>query len=95
MSTFIVFLSLLIRLYILGGRTIWPYAGVTVAANTGDGILWYNLYRNERTDYTTQHQGCGVISGSKWISNKLIGYNNQWNTIKCGLSNNSKFDLFG
>ena len=94
-STFIAFLSIAISRYILGGRTIWPRAGVTVAANTGDGVFWYNLFRNEKADYTTQHQGCGVISGSKWIGNKLIGYNNQWNTINCGLSNDKKFDLFG
>ena len=90
----IIFISPLITLYILGGRTIWPNAGVTASANTGDGLLWYNLFRNEILDNTTEHKGCGVITGSKWIGNKWIGYNNQWNTINCGLSKDKKFDFF-
>ena len=80
--------------YHSGGRTIWPLAGVTSSAQSGDGILWYNVFKNEKIDNATYHQGCGVISGSKWIGNKWIGYNNQWNTIKCGLSENEKFDVF-
>ena len=81
-------------LNILGGRTIWPLAGVTTSAESGDGILWYNSLRSEKLDYSLAHQACAVISGSKWIGNKWIGYNNQWNSIKCGLSKHDKFDLF-
>ena len=80
---------------ISGGRTVWPLAGVTTSAQSGDGILWYNLLRSERLDNSVNHQACGVISGSKWIGNKWLGYNNQWNTIKCGLSEHDTFDLFG
>ena len=90
-----VFLSQAILLYTLGGRTIWPHAGVTTSANDGDGILWYNLFRNGKVDNGTLHKACGVISGTKWIGNKWIGYNNQWNAIKCGLYEDKKFDLFG
>ena len=51
-------------------------------------MVWYNIFRNEASDLDTTHMGCGVISGSKWIANKWIGYNSQRNTNMCGLFQN-------
>ena len=77
-----------------GGRTIWPFAGVTAVQEVGNGLFWHNLFRNEDSDLATTHMACRLISGSKWIGNKWIGYNSQWNTKNCGLSENDSFNLY-
>ena len=47
-----------------------PHVGVSYFPEIGDGVLWHNLFKNERPDKYTAHMACGVISGSKWIANK-------------------------
>ena len=54
---------------------MWPYAGVSVFPEKGDGIFWHNLYTDTKTDELTLHRACGVLLGNKWIANKWIGMN--------------------
>ena len=75
-------------LHFLGGATVWPFARISVFPEKGSGILWYNLNRSGDVDYFSIHKACPVILGNKWIGNKWIRYNAQWevNTKNCGLS---------
>jgi len=66
-----------------GGATIWPYAGISVFGKKGSGIFWHNLRRSDIPDIYTQHSACPVLLGQKWIGNKWVGYNSQWNRRKC------------
>ena len=70
-----------------GGATVWPYAGVSVFPKKGDATVWYNLLRSSDLDLFSIHKGCPVILGGKWIGNKWISVNGQWDGIdsKCGL----------
>ena len=74
-----------------GGATVWPHAGVSVFPDKGDGIFWHNLFTDFGVDELTTHRACGVLFGSKWIANKWIGINAQWNTTRCSLHSESTF----
>lgn len=55
-----------------GGETIFPEAGMSVAANQGGAV--YFRYMNERRqlDPLTLHGGAPVLSGDKWIMTKWM-----------------------
>ena len=78
---------------ILGGATVFPYAGISVLPEKGDSLFWYNLDKSGEKDHYTIHMGCPVLLGNKFIGNKWIGYNAQWNGKKCGFSMSAKFNL--
>ena len=77
---------------IAGGATVWPFAGTFTFPEKGSGIMWYNVFRNSDADLMSIHNACPVILGNKWIGNKWISYDAQWNTFKCGLSEGSISD---
>ena len=58
----------------------------------GDGIYWHNLIRRDDLDVHLTHKACPVILGTKWICNKWIGYDSQWNieNQNCALSENAR-----
>ena len=70
---------------------MWPYAGISVFPEKGTGILWHNLIRNGRADVYTKHASCTILQGNKWIANKWMGYNAQWNGTKCDLYPGKRF----
>lgn len=74
-----------------GGATVWPNAGITVFPEKGSAIWWYNLRPSETPDHFTRHSACPVLLGQKWIGNKWVGYNAQWNGKKCVLDKNELF----
>lgn len=76
-----------------GGATVWPYIGVSVFPEKGDGIYWYNLLRKHAIDGHSGHRACPVMLGSKWICNKWIGYDAQWKheNNKCALTEKTRF----
>jgi len=76
---------------IAGGATVWPFAGISVFAEKGDGIFWHNLYTDMTVDDFTIHRACAVLLGNKWIGNKWIGINAQWNTTGCSLERQTTF----
>ena len=77
---------------ILGGATVWPYAGISVFPEKGSGILWYNRLRNNDLDFYMKHTACTVLLGNKWIGNKWIGYNAQWSGPNCALFPYAKYE---
>ena len=68
-----------------GGATVWPYAGFQVFGRKGSGLFWHNNFNSDINDAFTQHAACPVLLGAKWIGNKWVGYNAQWNRRKCRL----------
>lgn len=60
-----------------GGHTVFTQLGIAAYANKGDALMWHNLYKNGTGNSFTEHAGCPVISGSKWVMNK-------WFKLKSG-----------
>ena len=83
----------LIVIFLSGGATVWPFIGVSVFPEKGDGIYWHNLLRRNELDVHLTHKACPVILGTKWICNKWIGYSSQWNIEKhkCALTENARY----
>ena len=50
----------------LGGATVFPNLGVSIAPEKGSAAFWWNLFSNGASDTYTVHGGCPVIVGSKW-----------------------------
>ena len=74
-----------IKIFSLGGATVWPYAGISVFPEKGAGIFWHNTLTDADPDEFTQHTACAVLLGNKWIGNKWVGYHAQWNRKKCDM----------
>ena len=49
----------------------------------GDAVFWINLKSSGPVHPLTSHNGCPVIVGSKWITNKWINYFDQYEKFKC------------
>lgn len=71
---------------IAGGATVWPYAGISVFGKKGAALFWHNTFSSDIPDKYTRHVACPVLLGQKWIGNKWVGYNAQWNGRKCLLN---------
>ena len=69
-----------------GGATVWPYAGISVFPEKGSAVFWHNVRASDVPDIFTRHAACPVLLGQKWIGNKWVGYNAQWNKKKCRLN---------
>ena len=67
----------------LGGATAFPNVGVSVAAERGSAVFWWNLLSNGMLDVRTVHGGCPVLVGSKWITNKWIRWKHQQLKMPC------------
>ncbi|KAL8571786.1 hypothetical protein ACOMHN_058150 [Nucella lapillus] len=68
-----------------GGNTAFLRAGISVAPRKGMALFWYNFPPDmENADTLTEHAGCPVLVGQKWIANKWIWtYGNTFNR-PCG-----------
>ena len=70
-----------------------PFADVSVSPEKGAAIIWFHSFINEDPDPMSIHASCPVLLGHKWIGNKWIGYNPQWNTTACGLGEANLFKI--
>ena len=77
----------------LGGGTVFPVLGLRAQAVKGDAVFWINLFPSGRNDYLTNHGGCPVLVGSKWITNKWIGGFDQMfgQNYKCRLDKSQRY----
>ncbi|EDV30497.2 uncharacterized protein Dana_GF23326 [Drosophila ananassae] len=55
-----------------GGATIFTKLNLTVFPQSGSALFWYNLDNWGNEDKRTEHAGCPVIVGSKWIMTKWV-----------------------
>jgi len=79
----------------MGGGTVFPLLGIRSLPVEGDAIFWLNTLSDGSCDLLTKHGGCPVLVGSKWISNKWIGYNDQGlEHNPCGLREKDQFNTF-
>ena len=75
--------------------TVFPLLGLRSPAIEGDAIFWLNTNSDGSTDNLTRHGGCPVLVGSKWITNKWVGYLDQGlENYPCGLKEKRRFKAF-
>ena len=53
-----------------------------------------NVYLLYLTFRLTHHGGCPVLVGSKWITNKWVGYLDQWNSWPCSRGFTDRYKPF-
>lgn len=73
-----------------GGHTVFPLLGVSTKPEKGSAIFWVNLHPTGERDELTIHGGCPVLVGSKWITNKWIYSNDQFQAMPCPLSHTDR-----
>ena len=69
----------------VGGATVFPRLGISSKPIRGDAVFWLNLKSSGPIHPLTSHNGCPVILGSKWITNKWIHYFDQYEKFKCSI----------
>ncbi|XP_057191047.1 prolyl 4-hydroxylase subunit alpha-1-like isoform X2 [Triplophysa rosa] len=70
----------------IGGATVFPESGVALKPKKGSAVFWYKLHKNGTIDPKTQHEGCPVLLGNKWVANKWIRTFGQEFRRPCSLS---------
>ncbi|XP_051721063.1 prolyl 4-hydroxylase subunit alpha-1-like isoform X4 [Ctenopharyngodon idella] len=70
----------------IGGTTVFPKVGVALQPEKGSAVFWYNLHKSGTVDLKTEHAGCPVLMGNKWVANKWIHEYGQVFRRPCSLS---------
>uniref|UniRef100_A0A673MNM7 Prolyl 4-hydroxylase subunit alpha-2-like n=1 Tax=Sinocyclocheilus rhinocerous TaxID=307959 RepID=A0A673MNM7_9TELE len=70
----------------IGGATVFPQVGVALKPKKGSAVFWYNLRKNGNVNWYTEHAGCPVLRGNKWVANKWIHEFGQEFRRPCSLS---------
>jgi prolyl 4-hydroxylase len=55
-----------------GGETVFPAAGLSVAAHAGGAVYFRYMNRERQLDPLTLHGGAPVLAGDKWIMTKWM-----------------------
>uniref|UniRef100_A0A914X137 Fe2OG dioxygenase domain-containing protein n=1 Tax=Plectus sambesii TaxID=2011161 RepID=A0A914X137_9BILA len=74
-----------------GGGTLFPQLNLTVNADAGDAILWFNIFPNGTNDYDTIHGACPVVHGSKKVATMWIRQRDQTFSLLCPLERAKAF----
>ncbi|ELU09607.1 hypothetical protein CAPTEDRAFT_229373 [Capitella teleta] len=69
-----------------GGATVFPKLHVRIPAVKGAAAFWFNIRRSGDREPLTQHAGCPVLLGEKWVANKWIRELGQEYNRPCGLT---------
>ncbi len=79
-----------------GGATAFvrPYFEQLVWPTRGAVAFWWDLDKKGYRDYRTQHGGCPIVKGSKWILNKWVYYFDQFKNYPCALDTEKRQDPF-
>ncbi|XP_040073674.1 prolyl 4-hydroxylase subunit alpha-1-like [Ixodes scapularis] len=72
-----------------GGATVFPKVGVRLTPRKGDAAFWWNLKSSGEGDKLTQHAGCPVLYGSKWIANKWFRFYSNVFRLPCCTDRNA------
>ena len=79
MVTFMIYLSSVEA----GGHTIFPQAGISVKPKVGSALYWFNMGAQNNYDSRIRHLGCPVLFGNKWIANKWIKWQANFQNYPC------------
>lgn len=55
-----------------GGETRFIKSGLTVKGRNGDGLLFCNALPDGRPDPASEHEGCPISSGTKYLASRWI-----------------------
>ena len=69
-----------------GGATVFPYLNIRIPPIKNGAAFWFNIKPSGELDRRTQHAGCPVLLGEKWVANKWIREYDQMFRRPCGLS---------
>ena len=77
-----------------GGGTAYIYPGYegVVMPEKGAAAFWYDLHPNGFRDGASEHGGCPILKGSKWILNKWMYYFDNYQKFPCKLQERESFD---
>ena len=66
-----------------GGATAFVDAGARISPLRNGASFWYNVLPSGYPDLTTQHAGCPVVTGNKWVANKWFDFTAQTFSRSC------------
>ncbi|XP_078577783.1 prolyl 4-hydroxylase subunit alpha-3-like isoform X1 [Branchiostoma floridae x Branchiostoma japonicum] len=69
-----------------GGATVFTRLNLTVPAVKNSAVLFHDLKRSLEFEKDSEHAGCPVLMGSKWIANKWIHAHGNEFRWPCGLT---------
>ncbi|XP_035824621.1 prolyl 4-hydroxylase subunit alpha-2 [Aplysia californica] len=81
-ATFLIYLSDVDK----GGATVFPFADRAVSPVKNMALFWYSLEPSGKLDKATDHSGCPVMVGHKWVANKWMWTYGNTFTRRCGLT---------
>ena len=56
---------------IRGGSTIFPSLNITVKAEKGEALVWFDSFQSSTIDLP-EYSSCSVVAGQKWSENKFF-----------------------
>ena len=77
-----------------GGATsfVFPNRTISVVPERGSAAFWLSLDRRGFREELSDHGGCPIAMGSKWILNKWLYYFDNFDRFPCGLDPAQKYE---
>ncbi|KAH9513588.1 Prolyl 4-hydroxylase subunit alpha-3 [Bulinus truncatus] len=80
-ATFLIYLNDVDK----GGSTVFRDIQLSVAPRKNMALFWYNFNTAHHLDNGTEHAGCPIVHGRKWIATKWIRGTGSIFRRRCGL----------